>query len=216
MWSQLLPKSAVVVEATPAMWSSPPTLAEAACVAQATAQRRREFQAGRAAARAALRWLGIDQFDLLPGVYREPLWPAGIVGSITHTRDHCAVTVARQSEITSLGIDLEPADGLAAHMVRTVCSEDERRALRGMPGRAPDVWPKVIFSAKEAFFKAYFPQSRTFLDFHDVKIALHPRRAEYAAELVNRDVPSLFGRRYVVGRYAIRNGLIYTAVSTAT
>jgi len=214
LWRQLLPDAVVVVEATAAMWSWPPSPAEARCVHQAVPQRRAEFQAGRAAARAALRSLGIEQFDLLSGPHREPLWPKGVVGSITHTLHHCASAVARQADVTSLGIDLEAEEALSDDLIALACSEHERKLLLQMPDRAPGIWAKLIFSAKEAFFKAYYPHAQTFLEFHDVGIALDPQRGEFEAQLIRDDLPTLFGSRRAIGRYAIQDGLIYTALAT--
>jgi 4'-phosphopantetheinyl transferase EntD len=196
------------------MWSMPLSPREAQCVEKAVPKRRHEFQAGRAAARAALRLLGIEDFDLISGAHREPLWPAGVVGSITHSGERCAAAVASQTRITSLGIDLESEEELAADLMAMICSDVEQEMLRLLPERNPTFWAKVVFSAKEAFFKAYFPQTQTFLDFQDVTIALHPSRGEFDVLLINRDVPSLFGSRRATGRYGINDGYVHTAVST--
>ncbi len=214
MWSQLLPAAVVVVEATAAMWSTPPTPPEAQCIANAVPKRRREFQAGRAAARAALDLLGIDRFDLIPGAHREPLWPDGIVGSITHTAHHCAAAAARQAEITSVGIDLATAEELVPGLIAIICREEERRNLSAGHEAGQGIRAKIIFSAKEAFFKAYFPHAHSLLGFHGVSVALHPSSQEFEAALVDSDLPPLFGNRRAIGRYGIRDGLIYAAVAT--
>jgi 4'-phosphopantetheinyl transferase EntD len=161
-----------------------------------------------------LRSLGIDNFDLLAGIFREPLWPNGIVGSITHTTRHCAAAVARRTQITSLGIDLKTENELRADIVAIICSQEDWQQLPRMPDRIPYSLAKVVFSAKEAFFKASFPQSRAFLDFQDVTIALCPPRGEFEVTLVNPDLPLLFGKRRATGRYRIADGLIYTAIAT--
>jgi 4'-phosphopantetheinyl transferase EntD len=214
MWPQLLPTEVVVVEATKAMWSSPLTPREARCINKAGPKRRREFQAGRAAARAALHALSVDHFDLTSSVHRNPLWPDGIVGSITHTADRCAAAVALQTQITSLGIDIETGEELPTELIAIVCAEDERYQLLHIPDRSPPFWAKVIFSAKEAFFKAYFPQTGTFLDFRDLTIALRPSRGEFDVKLVNRDCPLLFGNQPAIGRYGVDDGSIYTTFLT--
>ncbi len=193
------------------MWASAATPRECRCIEGAVPRRRREFQAGRAAARAALHALGIDHFDLLTGAFREPLWPDGVVGSITHAAERCVAAAALSTQIASLGIDLETAGELTADVIAIVCSAEEREQLLRMPN--PYVAAKIVFSAKEAFFKAYFPQAHTFLDFQDVTIALHPERQEFKATLVNSGVPLLFGSQQATGRYRIADGFIYTAVA---
>jgi 4'-phosphopantetheinyl transferase EntD len=56
--------------------------------------RLREFATGRSCARQALAGLGLAPAPILRGAKREPLWPAGIVGSITHCRGYRAAAVA--------------------------------------------------------------------------------------------------------------------------
>src|SRR5262245_27478480 len=78
------------------------------CVERAVAKRQAEFACGRRCARRALAMLGIENFPLVPGPHRAPLWPSGVVGSITHCTDLCAAVVARAGRIQSLGLDAEP------------------------------------------------------------------------------------------------------------
>jgi 4'-phosphopantetheinyl transferase EntD len=213
MWHNLLPAETIVTEATRSMWSTPATPAESRCIERAVPARRREFQAGRAAARAALRRLGIEGFDLLPGSGREPTWPTGIVGSITHDASECAAAVARSDKILALGIDVERFEPLSADLLPLVCSEAERRRWRAHAPYGADVWGKAVFSAKESFYKAYFPAVRAILEFHDVDIELRPEQGLFVARLVSEALPAFFGRRQATGRFALRDGRIWTAVA---
>ena len=85
---------------------------EAAHVAQAIPKRRREFARGRVSARQVLAELGVPSVSLLVGPKREPLWPEGIVGSITHDDRLCVVAVARAEKYAGLGVDVEPDEPL--------------------------------------------------------------------------------------------------------
>jgi 4'-phosphopantetheinyl transferase EntD len=165
------------------------------------------------AARTALRHLGIEGFDLLPGKGREPMWPPGIVGSITHSATECAAAVARSDEILALGIDVETFVPLGAEIVPLVCTEAERRGWRAHPPYSADVWGKAVFSAKESFYKAYFPATGIVLGFHDVEVDVWPQQGVFVARLVNEALPPLFGRREAAGRFALRDGRIWTAVA---
>ncbi|MFL5884840.1 MAG: 4'-phosphopantetheinyl transferase, partial [Thermoleophilaceae bacterium] len=78
---------------------------EEALVARAVAKRRNEFVTGRALARRALSTLGVAPVAIGRGARGQPLWPGGIVGSITHCRGYRACAVARFDEIASVGID---------------------------------------------------------------------------------------------------------------
>src|ERR671914_1172478 len=81
---------------------------EAAAVAGAGAERRREFGTVRYCARKALRQLGVPAVPILPDVDRAPRWPVGVVGSMTHCAGYRAAAVARSGELCGLGIDAEP------------------------------------------------------------------------------------------------------------
>lgn len=147
---------------------------EAALVVGAADQRRREFARGRACARAALSRLGIHDFALLVGPQREPLWPEGVVGSVTHTRGLCAVAVATSSRYPGLGIDVEPALPVTPALAERICRSDEREQLWSVPGVAPLIAARLLFSAKEAAYKCQFRLTRKYLGFHELGIALDP------------------------------------------
>ena len=78
--------------------------AEAAQVAAAAPERRAQFTRGRLCARSALSQLGVDDFALLAGESREPIWPAGIVGSLSHCDSYSVASVARASRIAAVGL----------------------------------------------------------------------------------------------------------------
>jgi len=143
---------------------------EAACLGRAVAKRRQEFAAGRQCARRALREFGVVDFPLRVGADREPLWPQGFVGSITHTAGICAAVVASQQRLRALGVDVEVVGDVGAELWPSICVAAETDWLASLPEleRAPAV--TLIFAAKEAFYKAQFPLVRERLHFHDVGI----------------------------------------------
>ena len=81
---------------------------EAACVRRSVEKRRLEFSAGRFCARMALSQLGVHDFSLLPDADRVPLWPPGVVGSISHCSGLAVAAVARSESVKSIGVDVEP------------------------------------------------------------------------------------------------------------
>ena len=134
------------------MWTEPLYPEEAACIRGAVEKRRREFTAGRQCARAALASLGIARFPLLVGPQREPLWPPGIVGSISHGAGRCAVVACRAGAIVGLGLDIDSGDPLDANLVPMICTSAERDWCARRP--AGHDWPKLVFAIKEAVYKA--------------------------------------------------------------
>jgi 4'-phosphopantetheinyl transferase EntD len=211
MWRDLLPKPVVVVCANAGMWSTPPSKRESLLVERAVAARKREFQAGRAAARAALRELGIEGHDLLAGSAREPLWPPGIVGSISHKGVHCVAAVARVAHVLAIGLDVEEDDPLREEVIPLVCTKGEREALRGLGARSESVWAKLLFSAKESFYKSYYPSARRVVAFHDVSVSVYPDRNEFCVQLASGGHPASHSRP-LIGRYAFHRGFVLTAL----
>lgn len=160
---------------------------EEPAVARAVAKRRREVAFGRACARQALgRSIAIPA-----GAGGAPLWPDGIVGSITHTDDDAAAMVAVRGTVVALGIDLESL----AHAART---EDLLTTVTTAAERATadPVLPlaALAFSAKEAVYKCLYPTAGRFLDFYDVELAIDPAGTFRVLRAHGYDASSLIGR----------------------
>src|SRR5918999_5130512 len=146
---------------------------EAAAVAGAGAERRREFGTVRWCARKALRQLGVPAVSILPGEDRAPRWPVGVVGSMTNCAGYRAAVVARTGELRGVGIDAEPHAALPAAALDLIVGVDERERLRALANAHGGLhWDRIAFCAKEAVYKAWFPLTRRWLDFADVSIVL--------------------------------------------
>lgn len=143
---------------------------EEALVARAVPKRRLEFAKGRECARRALAELGHPRAILLSGRHREPLWPAGIVGSITHTSGLCAVAVGRAGNYEGIGIDAEPAEPLAPDIAKRVSTEAEVSSFEKASPLDRALAARLVFSTKEAFYKCVFPITQQFLGFEDVRV----------------------------------------------
>lgn len=185
---------------------------EARQIDGAVASRLAEFTTGRACARAALAKLGIPPAPILRGPQREPVWPPGVVGSITHCRGYRAAAVARQSDLVAIGIDAETDAPLPAGVLRQVTVEQERMWLQDAPASVH--WDRLLFSAKESTFKAWFPLARTWLGFEDALVILCPDDGTFYVRLrvpvPAEAYPFLSGIR---GRFMIRDGLILTSIA---
>jgi 4'-phosphopantetheinyl transferase EntD len=144
--------------------------------------RRREFTMGRNTARRALERLGIPRVAIgRHGEDRDPEWPAGIVGSISHTHGVAVAACARASDALAIGLDVERAGPLGDDIVREICRDEELDALRGLEQPEPSDWPKLLFAVKEAGYKAWFPLTRTPLDFHSMHVTVDPRARRFTA-----------------------------------
>lgn len=160
--------------------ADPDTLhpAEAALVDGARPQRRAEFATGRECARIALREIGVESPDhpILVDANGAPLWPAGVIGSITHTTGWTGAVAARRdpdSGLASIGLDAEVAAPLPPGVLDVVATSTERDALRLLDKRHPGIpWDTLLFAAKEATYKAWYPLAGTVLHHEQVTVAL--------------------------------------------
>jgi 4'-phosphopantetheinyl transferase EntD len=141
--------------------------AEAATIASPVAAVRRASGAARIVARRLLAPFGYAAFALRRGASGEPLWPAGITGSLAHDDTVAVAAVGRQSDVGALGIDIEPAVPLPPDMRALVATPEELRRIADDPLQG-----RLLFAAKEAVYKACYPLDRAFLEFHDIEVDL--------------------------------------------
>jgi 4'-phosphopantetheinyl transferase EntD len=147
----------VAVEvATNSDYFTPISVEEAPYAERMAERRRQEFAAGRACAHRALRRIDADTGPIKVAHRRDPVWPAGIVGSITHCEGFCAAVVARGGSIAALGIDAEVARPLDDETRNTILGPGEQLDMARLPLPA-GLWTTTGFSAKEALFKAVYP-----------------------------------------------------------
>lgn len=172
IFSRIFPTSVTAVRATPAMYDAPLYPDEDPAVAKAVLSRRREFAAGRAAVREALRRCGEQQASLPAQPDRQPRWPAGYTGSISHCDGFCAAAVTRRSIILSVGLDVEPAVNLPRELQPLIFSQEERIRLEATGRQISPPWCRIGFCAKEAFYKGYYAIEEKYLDFLDVDLVL--------------------------------------------
>ncbi|MFI9642504.1 4'-phosphopantetheinyl transferase [Micromonospora sp. NPDC051925] len=148
---------------------------EQALLLRAGPKRRREFTTVRACARQALAQLGVAPAPILPGPGRAPAWPAGVVGSMTHCAGYRAAAVASRNLLLSLGIDAEPALPLPRGVLGMVASAAETAHLAALAEDDPAVpWDRLLFCAKEAVYKAWFPVTGRWLGFADADVRIRP------------------------------------------
>jgi 4'-phosphopantetheinyl transferase EntD len=190
---------------------------EAQAIANAVDSRRRQFTAGRWLARHAWRELGHDPAPLINDANRVPIWPDGLVGTITHTNIWCAAAVARSSDVVGIGADVEAATPLERGLWDRVCRPEERAFLHAQPEPLAGLLAKALFSAKESIYKALYPRIRAFLDFQGMLIELSPAGDGWTwqAELQVPWGGLAPGQRLSPGRLHIDASLIVTSVVLA-
>ena len=136
--------------------------------------RKEHYRSGRICAGEVLSKLGtLGQPVLRDPQTREPLWPEGISGAITHSGNWAAAAAGKTSDVSGIGIDLEDLERqVDSRISRHVCIPEEQKWLQECGEDCLEQNLKIIFSAKESIFKAFFPYTRTFLHFHDAMILM--------------------------------------------
>jgi 4'-phosphopantetheinyl transferase EntD len=217
--SQLI--SAVVPDsvATAELYSDPPGLAplpdEEPLIARSVVKRRNEFVTVRHCARVALGVLGVAPVPILKGEKGEPCWPDGVVGSLTHCDGYRGAVVGRVDTVRSVGIDAEPHAVLPDGVLNAVSLAVERAQLAALPAGLH--WDRILFCAKEATYKAWFPLTRRWLGFEDAHIAFgidsDGATGEFVSEILI-DPSALSGPPLTTmrGRWTVRDGLVLTAI----
>ncbi len=201
------------------MYSDPKELAplpeEEPLIAKSVAKRRTEFITVRYCARQALVDLGREPVPILKGEKGEPCWPDGVVGSLTHCEGFRGAAVGLRDEVRSLGIDAEPHGVLPEGVLDAISLPVERRELQTLPVGVH--WDRVLFCAKEATYKAWFPLTRRWLGFEDAHIAFDVDPSGQSGTFTSAiliDPAALSGPPLAAlsGRWAVRNGIALTAI----
>jgi 4'-phosphopantetheinyl transferase EntD len=218
--SSLLPGTLVEAMAYAELYSDPPDLTplpeEEPLIARSVAKRRSEFITVRHCARVALGELGVPPAPILKGDKGEPCWPDGIVGSLTHCTGYRGAVVGRSAAVRSVGIDAEPHDVLPKGVLDSISLPAERAEIpRALPAGLH--WDRILFCAKEATYKAWFPLTKRWLGFEDAHISFEADSSGSTGRFVSRiliDPAALSGSPLtsLAGRWSVERDLVLTAI----
>ncbi len=203
------------------LYSDPPGLAplpeEEPLIAKSVAKRRNEFITVRHCARQALGRLGVPPAPILKGDKGEPCWPDGVVGSLTHCTGYRGAVVGRATSVRSVGIDAEPHDVLPDGVLAAIALDEERHEIAALPEGLH--WDRILFCAKEATYKAWFPLTKRWLGFEDAHIVfdVDPSGRGTTGVFVSKvliDGETLSGPTLTAlrGRWSVDRGLVLTAI----
>ena len=163
---------------------------------KAVKKRRDEFFLGRAACNAALNAIGIkNPGPVLKGSANEPLLPKGVIGALSHCPGIAVCAVCYDDLLRGLGVDIEELAGdMPQDVIKLVCTKQEMEWVRGEIYKM-----KMIFSAKEAAFKAFFPSVKMYMDFKDAELKWNEKKALFDARLLKHYEPFEAGFSFEVG-----------------
>ena len=136
--------------------------------------RRADFTSGRRVARYALERAGFE--PRIDRIERRPVWPDGAVGSITHAAGIAIAAVASTTRYRGIGIDLEAVDAVSEKVATRIAASHE---TPDRPGGGA-----LVFSAKEAIYKAVNPLVGEYLPFRAVEIQWDMASLSFTARTV--------------------------------
>jgi 4'-phosphopantetheinyl transferase EntD len=169
-------------------------------------RRQVEFAAGRLAAAAAIERLGCSPVYPGIGAARQPLWPCGIVGSITHSHELALAATARCDHLAGLGIDLEICQPLEDGTIDQLLTREELAQWEPHTNLDDKELVIALFSFKESIFKCVFPLCNTFLDF--LEVTLLPGADGPSAQCIDSGHPAADHVARTRGRFMQVDGVI--------
>lgn len=131
-----------------------------------------EFTASRTLARRLLGQIGVEPTEILSGDHREPLWPEGVVGTISHSSEIVIVAVAKAGDVKSIGVDIEVRDQLKKELWDKILNPSELKILATLDAKESGPMSLLFFSTKESFYKAQFPITQEFIGFDALDLDL--------------------------------------------
>ena len=137
------------------------------------------------------------------------------MGSLTHTEGYRGAVVGRTTSVRSVGIDAEPHDVLPRGVLDAISLPIERGEITALP--ADLHWDRILFCAKEATYKAWFPLTGRWLGFEDAHISFEVDSGGLAGRFVSRILIDPGARsgpplRELSGRWSVAGGLALTAI----
>jgi 4'-phosphopantetheinyl transferase EntD len=173
--------------------------------ASVTPGRREEFRTGRALARKCMAAIGVAPQSIARGEMREPIWPAGLTGSISHAKGLIGAVVWQPSTAGGIGLDIERAGRVTPTLYQSLFTDAEVESLSLLNSVEQLVAAAAMFSAKEAIYKAQYPLTRCYVGFHEVSLGFDPVskqvRLQHVPDILKPIAISVFvhsGETYVI------------------
>jgi 4'-phosphopantetheinyl transferase EntD len=173
-------------------------------VRSSSIKRRREFAVGRSCAHRALAQLGWHAVAIGVRPDLSPEWPDGIVGSISHTEGYAAAAVARQQHCSNIGIDVERSGHLSEDLWDTAFDSSEIAGILNCEDHLRQRFATILFSAKEAYYKAFCLRDSCRADLIDIHVQLAPA-GSYRATSPSSTTSN-------TGHYAVFGDLVLAAI----
>ncbi|MFC1744910.1 4'-phosphopantetheinyl transferase [Candidatus Riflebacteria bacterium] len=161
-----------------------------------------DFFAGRQAAHLAMQAINMEPCPIPVGEKNEPLWPENITGSISHSCGIALAAVALKANVRLIGVDLEDKMRRLQNFSRILqmvcCYQAEKKwVLEEKNPAAQQVRFLQVFSAKEAFYKAFFPIFKQRFFFNAVEMLWEDSCKGFSGE-IKLEFPGNYNRGFKI------------------
>ncbi|MFV7443284.1 4'-phosphopantetheinyl transferase family protein [Acinetobacter pittii] len=119
-------------------------------------KRKVEFIASRQLIKYGLNDLAYKPVNIEKGTFGEPIWPQGLNGSISHTKEWVAIIITNKA--WQVGIDIERNfNCLSANLIiKNMLNTRELYKISNFSLKIRNLIVTIIFSAKETLYKSFF------------------------------------------------------------
>ena len=208
----LFPSGVIGAELTDLSAGPPLTSDEMEAVARTSVRRRAEFAAERHCARTALSLLGHDPAGVPSLPTNAPRWPGGVTGSVSHSPGYCGAVVTWCRLFGAIGFDVKRRGSVPPDVLSIMASESEAAGLWRDTSHSRDDLATVLFSAKEAYYKAHHQAYGSELDFPDIAFRLTGPGTFEITHCTMRDDDSDYTAPRI-GRFRIGFTHVFTALA---
>ncbi|RUT24826.1 hypothetical protein C0V97_13920 [Asaia sp. W19] len=99
-----------------------------------------------------------------------PVWPRGLVGTITHSRKMALAAGASARDYENIGIDTEIVGHIEDGILDLLFSKREIEFVESLPYPEQEKVKTALFCSKEAFFKAKTAMQKSFNSPNEIEI----------------------------------------------
>lgn len=190
---------------------------EPSFIQTASAKRKSEYLAGRYLSKLLLQSYNICDVSVTSGIRKEPIWPDGYTGSISHTNKRAICAISSKNDYYSLGIDCERliTSKTIESIQALVIDDNEGALLRNRDENSQEAFT-IIFSAKESLFKATHCLINSYINFDSAKIVslnMDNKKGSFILRLNNPIFDIHFRSPLIPGYYWRINDHIITLIT---
>lgn len=167
-------------------------------IQSASEKRMLEFSTGRYCAKTLLATFGIENYSILSGDNREPIWPDQVIGSISHSNDLCGAVATSSTSLKSVGLDIERIKPLKKDIGRIVCTENEKKWIAAQKQSSYDLLVLIIFSLKEALYKCVFQRDKIKIGFSECEILPNTSNNIALSTIKRKDLSITIEMRFLI------------------